>query len=244
MSNDDYSRGVDAGMRGDMFGPSSASGFAGWMAGQATRDNARRGSVGSIEWLVAPVVLAPLFAVFYPVTTAATLGVAYAVETLLNLVGIGTRNLIGGGILLAAAVVVAWTVGRRDQLWGLNRTYYNARHVARLVILALVANAAALSARDASPTGGGVGGFFGAMFTMPNVMAVALMVVGWHLYLRRATNGRLYWNMKLVSWKFRKKDFPVYDFMPGARTPTPIVRAQAPIEMPKGLFGDRFEKKD
>ena len=243
MSNDDYSSGVDAGLRGDMFGPNSASGFAGWMAGQATRDNARRGSVGSVEWLVAPVVLAPLFAVFYPVTTAATLAVAYPVEWLLNLLGIGTRNVIGGGLLLATVVVVAWTVGRRDQLWGLNRTYYNARHAARLVILALVANAAAMSAGDI-PRTGGVGEFFARMFTMPNIMAVALMVVGWHLYLRRSYSGRFYWNAKLVSWKFRRKDFPVYQFMPDARNPTPIVVAQAPIPMPKGLFGDRFEKKD
>src|SRR5690349_1382202 len=113
----DHQRGLDAGMRGSVIGPTSAEGVAGFMAGQAIAAN--RGKMeGSAEWVIAPVVLAPFFAIFYPVTTAATLATAFAAEGLANAVGLG-NSALRWALILVPTIAVCWTVGRMDQQWGL-----------------------------------------------------------------------------------------------------------------------------
>jgi hypothetical protein len=225
----DHQRGLDAGMRGSVIGPTSAEGVAGFMAGQAIAAN--RGKMeGSAEWVIAPVVLAPFFAIFYPVTTAATLATAFAAEGLANAVGLG-NSALRWALILVPTIAVCWTVGRMDQQWGLkSRTYYIVRHVARMISFALLANGAAhnaaataanRSAMDAIP----------AMFSTPvAIVPVLLMVVFWQVFFIRAYSFRIYWNRKLMSWRFRPKDFPPFYFQ-WRKTPAPYAPAE-PIPMP------------
>jgi hypothetical protein len=232
MSDDDYSRGAYEGMRGGLSAPGSSMGWAGWMAGHAAAERAKQGSVGSVEWLVAPVVLAPIVAWLYPVTAAATIATAYAVEALANALGLGAHSAIRVVAILAATITVCWTVGRRDQRWGLHREYARARHVARLVIAALVVNAAMMHAGAAhAPTG--VAAFFGAMFTQPlNVTAWVGAVALVHWLSRSSYLLRLYWHSKMVMWKFRAADYPVADFLPQSKA---APARPAPLDLPPQL---------
>lgn len=143
---DDYSSGFDAGLKGGMGGANSASGLSGYLAGQQA---ASQRSVGSIEWLIAPFVLAPVFAWLYPLTTAVTLSVAYGMEAVATAFGLPPSGGMAILILAAPTAFVLWTFGRIDQNWGQqSRQYRRWRHVARLIIVALVVNAAAFNAVD------------------------------------------------------------------------------------------------
>lgn len=229
----DQQRGLDAGLRGSTIGPTSTEGVGGFMAGQAIAAN--RGKVeGSAEWLIAPIVLAPFFAIFYPVTTAATLATAFAAEAVGNAVGLGSSGL-RWALILVPTIVVCWTVGRMDQQWGLkSKPYYIVRHVARMIAFALLANGAAhnaaataanRSAMDAIP----------AMFATPvSIVPVLLMVAFWQVFFIRAYHFRVYWNKKLISWRFRPKDFPPFYFH-WRKGSAPYARAK-PIPMPGQLL--------
>lgn len=227
--SDEHQRGLEAGMRGSTIGPSSADGVAGFMAGQAIAAN-RGKSEGSIEWLVAPVVLAPFFAIFYPVTTAATLTAAFATEAIANSLGLG-EAFFRFALILIPTIVVCWTVGRADQRWGLNsRMYYVARHVARMIILALLANGAAHNAAATAANRPAMSALQAVFSTPVYWVPVLLMLAFWQILFMRAHNFRIYWNRKLMSWRFRPRDFPAFYFAWTRRrepaTPT------TPIPMP------------
>lgn len=227
----DYNDGFNAGLRGSIFGPSSAEGTAGFMAGQALAD---RRSTGSAEWVVAPFVLAPLVALFYPVATAAALAVGLAIEAAVNGIGLGGNEVLRWMVVLPPTLAVFWTVCRRDQHWGLDRRYYIARHVARLLAFALLANGAA---HNAAATAADLPAMapLTAMFATPvRWLPVLLLVAFWQVFFMRAYHSRLYWNMKLKSWKLRPKDFPPFYFSWGRENPVHV--PQAPIPMP-GRFG-------
>src|SRR5688572_24678420 len=100
MSDDSLS-GLQSGLRGDLIAPASAEGMAGWMAGQNART--AKGE-GSIEWLVAPFVLAPIFACFYPITTAATITTAFATEGLANMAGLSQNSAMRWLIILVPTI--------------------------------------------------------------------------------------------------------------------------------------------
>lgn len=210
MSGDDYNSGVQSGLSGDMSVPTSHDGRVGQMAGDlARRSQGRGGTAGSAEWIVAPFVLAPVFAMLYPVTTAATIATAYAAEVIGNVLGLpaGVRFLL----MLIPSIVVTWTVGRMDQQWAFNRTYYRLRHVARLLVFALAANAAAMNSggqhRDWV-----VGEFFAEIVSMPNIMAVAFMLVFCQWMIMTADSWRIYWNKKLQSWRFRSRGYDAFHY--------------------------------
>lgn len=233
MSSNDYNDGFTAGQRGSIFGPSSAEGTAGFLAGQALGSNR---SSGSAEWVVAPFVLAPFVAIFYPVATAAALAVGLATEAFVNTIGLGTNALVRWTLVLLPTVAVFWTVCRRDQHWGMHRTYYIVRHVVRMLVFALLANGAAqnaaATARDLPAMAP-----MAAMFATPvQWLPVLLMLAFWQVFFMRAYAFRLYWNMKLKSWRLRPKDFPPFYFTWWRSSPAPA--AQAPIPMP-GRFGKR-----
>ena len=229
----DYNDGFSAGQRGSIFAPASAEGTAGFMAGQAL---ARGGSTGSAEWVIAPFVLAPFVAIFYPIATAAALAVGLAAEALANGVGLGTNALVRWALVLLPTVAVFWTVCRRDQHWGFNRTYYIVRHLARMLVFALLANGAA---HNAAATARDLPAMepMAAMFATPVQWLPVLLMLGfWQLFFMRAYQFRLYWNMKLKSWRLRPADFPPIYFTWGRATPTHV--PQAPIAMP-GRYGKR-----
>ncbi len=231
MSNDDYNSGFNAGLRGSIFGPASVEGTSGFLAGQAL---ARGGSSGSAEWVIAPFVLAPFVAIFYPVATVLALCVGLAAEASANLVGLGANQLLRWVVVLLPVVAVFWTVCRWDQYWGFNRTYYLVRHVVRMLVFALLANGAA---HNAAATAADLPAMppLVAMFTTPiQLVPVLLMLVFWQLFFMRAYSFRLYWNKKLQSWRFRPQDFPPFYFT--WRRATPVHRPQAPIAMP-GRYG-------
>lgn len=226
MSNDSLS-GLQSGMRGDLIAPSSAEGMAGYMAGQQL---SRTRTSGSIEWLVAPVVLAPLFACFYPVTTAATLATAFAAEAAANAFGVAATGFTRFFVLLIPTVIVCWTVGRRDQIWGLNPTYYLIRHVTRLLTFAALINAATMNGRipEGSRT---VGAFFANITSSPSVIVAILLAVGfWQWLFMTGYQTKLYWNMKLIAWRFRKKDFPPIYFH-WSKTP-PVIQNRRDMAVP------------
>ena len=227
MSSDDFNAGMRAGESGSVFGPTSAEGNAGFAAGMAIARN-RGKTEGSIEWLVAPFVLAPFVAIFYPVATAAGLTVAFGVEAVTGAIG------IGGGLrwmlVLVATVATFWPLCRLDQQWGKNRSYYLARHAVRMVIFALLANGAAQNGAASAANLPSMPPLT-AMFTMPpKWMPVFLMLLFWQLLFMRAVSFRDYWNKKLKSWWLRPKDFNAFYFTWG-RTPPPYAQ-QAPHPMP------------
>ena len=226
--SDEINAGFDAGLRGSAFGPTTAVGMTAALNGQVA---ANRKSEGSIEWLVAPIVLAPIFACLYPVTTAATLTTAFAAEAMANLFGLGAHSLFRIVLILAPVIFVTWTVGRRDQQWALNRTYYRIRHVARLIIFALVANAAAMNA-GGQHREWGLGDFVKEMFTMPNVAAVVLMVVFWQWLIQTGVLSREYWNKKLEMWHFRPAGYPMYNY-PWQKSQ--IAQRSTPFVVPPGI---------
>lgn len=230
--SDDYNAGYDAGRRGSIFGPASAEGTAGWLAGAAA---ARGGSSGSAEWFLAPFLLAPFVAIFYPVATAAALGVAFAAAALADAIGLG--GAVGLLLALVPTVAVFWIVCRRDQRWGLgSRPYYLVRHVARMVIFALLANGAAQNAAATAANRPSMPAMQAVFATPVKWVPVLLMLVFWQVFFMRAYSFRLYWNMKLKSWWLRPADFPPFYFT--WRRPAPTARPQAPIPMP-GWRGDR-----
>jgi hypothetical protein len=233
MSNDDYNSRFNAGLSGNIFAPTSAEGTAGFLAGQAL---ARGGATGSAEWVIAPIVLAPFVAIFYPVATAAALSVGFAAEALANAVGLGANQLLRWVVVLPPVVAVFWTVCRQDQYWGFNRTYYLIRHVVRLLVFALLANGAA---QNAAATAADLPAMapLAAMFKTPiQLVPVLLMLVFWQVFFMRAYAFRLYWNRKLKSWWLRPQDFPPFYFT--WRRATSVHRPQAPIAMP-GRYGKR-----
>lgn len=233
--SDEHQRGLDAGMRGSVIGPTSAEGVAGFMAGQAIAAN-RGKSEGSAEWLVAPVVLAPFFAIFYPVTTAATLATAFAAEAIANTLGLG-QTALRYALILVPSIAVCWTFGRMDQRWGLkSRTYYIVRHVARMIAFALLANGAAHNAAATAANRPAMGALQ-AMFSTPVYwVPVLLMLAFWQVFFIRAYNFRVYWNRKLMSWRFRPRDFPAFYFS-WSRRRAPDAAAP-PIPIP-GQFNNR-----
>lgn len=229
MSNDDYNAGLRAGEQGSVFGPTSAEGNAGFAAGMAIAAN-RGKSSGSPEWLVAPFVLAPFVAIFYPVATAAGLAVAFGVEAIIGAVGLGGIPLLRGVLILAATVATFWPLCRREQEWGKNRGYYLARHAVRLLIFALLANGAA---QNGAATAANLPAMtpLAAMFAMPpKWLPVFLMLAFWQIFFMRAYSFRIYWNKKLQSWWLRPKDFEPFYFSWGR--PKPAYTPQAPIPMP------------
>ncbi|MCC6927572.1 MAG: hypothetical protein IT359_01165 [Gemmatimonadaceae bacterium] len=224
----DYNAGYDAGARGNMFSaPATAEGTAGFMAGQAA---ARSKYEGSLEWILAPLVLWPFVLIFYPVGGVATLLTAMVAEKVALAVGLGGSPLLRWALILLPTIVVCWTVVRREQFWGMNRTYYLARHVVRLLLLAMLMNGGATNAwrtaRDLPSLG-----WEATIAWPPQWMAVALCLVFWQLFFMRAHQFRLYWDKKLKMWFFRPKDFsPLY--FRWNRSEKPVER-QAPIAMPK-----------
>jgi hypothetical protein len=227
MSND-YNAGFQAGLRGSIFGPSSAEGTAGFMAGMAARDGQ---GAGSLEWILAPLVLWPFVLIFYPVGGAATIATAFAGEKITLLMGLGGVPALRWPIVLAAAIVVCWTVVRREQFWGYNRRYYLARHVVRLLILALLINGGATNAVRTGQNLPSLSGLDALFAWPPQWLAIALWLAFWQLFFMRATSWPIYWNAKLISWRFRPKGFTPMEFWRKAR-PTTVER-QAPIEMPR-----------
>lgn len=237
MSND-YNAGLHAGERGSVFGPTSAEGNAGFAAGLALAAN-RGKAVGSLEWLVAPFVLSPFVAIFYPVATAAGLAVAFGVEAIATGIGLGGNSLPRWALILTATVATFWPLCRIDQRWGRNRSYYLARHAVRLLIFALLANGAAQNGAataanlpSMSPTT--------AMFAMPpKWLPVILMLVFWQIFFMRAVSFRVYWNKKLQSWWLRPKDFDAFYF--SWRHTQPAHTPPAPIPMPgRGRTSPRY----
>lgn len=229
MGNDDYNAGLRAGERGSVFGPTSAEGNAGFAAGLALAHN-RGKTEGSIEWWVAPFVLAPFVAIFYPVATAAALAAAFAVEAIGVTIGLGGNSALRWGLVLIATVATFWPLCRLDQRWGHNRPYYLARHAVRMLIFALLANGAAQNGAASAanlPTMPPLT----AMFTMPpKWLPVLLMLAFWQVFFMRAYSFRIYWNRKLQSWWLRPKDFGPFYFSWGR--PRPIESPLAPIPMP------------
>lgn len=234
--NGDNMSGLQSGLRGDLIAPSSAEGMAGYLAGSAIRNGG--GTAGSMEWILAPIVLAPVFACLYPLTTAATLATAYAVAAVIDATRIASGG-VGLALALLPAIVVCWIVGRLDQRLGEIAAYRWARHAVRLVIVVLLANAAALNA--GTPVGveprhiDGIAGFFEAMVTMPNVMPVVLALVCAQFYLVRDGSGRRYWNYKLIQWRFRPKGFR--SRFPRTKTSvfTPTPAAPVPVGIQRHL---------
>ncbi len=229
MSNDDYNAGLQAGQRGSVFGPTSAEGNAGFAAGLALAAN-RGKSAGSPEWLVAPFVLWPFVAIFYPVATAAGLAVAFGVEGIATGLGLGSSPLLRWALILAATVATFWPLCRMEQQWGRNRRYYLARHAVRLLIFALLANGAA---QNGAATAANLPSMspMTAMFTMPpKWLPVFLMLAFWQIFFMRAYSFRVYWNKKLQSWWLRPKDFDPFYFSWGRARPA--YAPQAPIPMP------------
>ncbi len=219
----DYNSGFDAGQRGNIFGPATAEGTAGWMAGNALRNTK---SSGSAEWIVAPFVLWPFVMIFYPVGALATVATAYAMEKLTKLIGLGGIGGIRWPLVLIATVIACWTVVRMEQRWGLNRTYYRVRHVVRMLIFALLANGAAQSAgRDAHYTG-----WDATLAWPPHWMAIGVMLIFWQLLFMRAYDFRVYWNQKLISWFFRPKEFEPFYFRDAPVTK--FAERKEPIAMP------------
>ena len=224
----DYNSGYDAGARGNIIGaPATAEGTAGFMAGQAAA-NSR--SSGSIEWLVAPFVLWPFVLIFYQVGGAATVLTALAIEKISLLIGLGGLPGVRVALILVATIAVCWTVVRKEQFWGLNRTYYLARHVVRMILLALLVNGGATNAWRTARELPSLG--WEATVQWPQQwMPIALCVVFWQLFFMRSYQFRVYWNLKLKMWFFRPKDFEPFYFS-WKRAEKPVER-QAPIEMPK-----------
>lgn len=232
--SDDYNAGFAAGQRGSVFGPSSAEGTAGFLAGQAL---AGQRYSGSAEWLVAPFVLAPFVAIFYPAAAAAALAVGLATEAFANAIGLGADAIVRWTLVLVPTVSVFWIVCRRDQQWGFNRPYYLVRHLARMLAFALLANGAA---HNGAATAAGLPAMapMTAMFTTPvQWLPVLLMLAFWQIFFMRAYSFRLYWNRKLKSWRLRPQDFPAFYFQWARPKPT-AGPPQAPIAMP-GRFGTR-----
>lgn len=229
MSNDDYNAGMRAGELGSVFGPTSAQGMAGFAAGQALAAN-RGKTEGSIEWLVAPFVLAPFVALFYPIATAAGLAVAFGVEGVADVAGLGSTSLLRWALILIATVATFWPLCRMDQRWGHNRRYYLARHALRLILFALLANGAAQNGAASAanlPTLTPMA----AMFAMPpKWLPIVLMLAFWQVFFMRAVFFRVYWNKKLKSWRLRPADFDAFYFAWGRR-PRPST-PQAAIPMP------------
>lgn len=224
----DYNAGYDAGLRGNIFGgPATAEGTAGFLAGQAASN---RKTSGSIEWLVAPLVLWPFVLIFYPVGGAATVLTALVAEKVALAIGLGRVPLLAWALILVPTIVVCWTVVRKEQFWGLNRTYYLARHVVRMILLAMLANGGATNAwrtaRDLPSLG------WEATYEWPKLwLVIVLSVVFWQLFFMRSYHFRVYWNRKLKMWFFRPKDFEPFYFT-WKRADKPVER-QAPIEMPR-----------
>jgi hypothetical protein len=229
VGNDDYNAGLRAGESGSVFGPTSAAGNAGFAAGQALAAN-RGKTEGSLEWLLAPVVLAPFAAIFYPVATVAGLSVAFVVEAIANAAGLDSNSLLRWTLIVVATVATFWPLCRMDQQWGLNRRYYLARHAVRLAIFALLANGAAQNGA-ATAANLPVMAPMTAMFAMPpKWLPVCLMLAFWQLFFMRAVSFRAYWNKKLKSWRLRPADFDAFYFTWG-RKPLPYT-PQTPIPMP------------
>lgn len=225
----DYNDGFSAGQRGSIFGPTSAEGSAGFNAGVA-HANAKP-SVGSAEWLIAPVVLAPFVAIFYPVATAAALAIALATEAVVNATGLGGNSLLRWALVLLPTAAVFWPVCRMDQQWGLNnRTYYLARHLMRLLVFAAIANGAAQNAAASAANLASMPAMEAMLKTPVQWMPVLLMLVFWQLFFMRAYKFRLYWNERLISWRLRPKDFPPFYFSWG-RAPK-VHQPQASIPLP------------
>lgn len=229
MSNDDYNAGLRAGERGSVFGPTSAEGNAGFAAGMAIAAN-RGKTEGSLEWLVAPFVLAPFVAIFYPVATAAALAVAFTVEAIANGVGLGGAPALRGALILVATVATFWPLCRRDQQWGRNRTYYLARHVVRMVIFALLANGAAQNGAATAANLPSMSPLTAMFATPPKWLPILLMLAFWQIFFMRAVSFRAYWNKKLKSWWLRPKDFDAFYFTWGR--PKSAYAPQTPITMP------------
>lgn len=225
----DYNAGYDAGSRGNIFGaPATADGTAGFMAGQAA---AGRKSAGSLEWILAPLVLWPFVLIFYPVGGAATLLTAVMAEKLALLVGLGRIPALRWFVVLVPAVIVCWTVIRREQFWGLNRTYYLVRHVVRMILLAMLVNGGATNAWRTARDLPALPGWEATYRWPPQWIAVGLCLVFWQVFFMRAYKWRLYWNMKLQQWFFRPRNFEAFYFT--WKRAQKVAERQAPIEMPR-----------
>ncbi|MFN8668893.1 MAG: hypothetical protein U0164_17060 [Gemmatimonadaceae bacterium] len=225
----DYNAGYDAGARGNMFGaPATAEGTAGFMAGQAA---ARSKNSGSLEWLLAPLVLWPFILIFYPVGGAATVLTALVTEKVALAVGLGGNALLRWALILVPTIMVCWTVVRREQFWGMNRRYYYIRHVVRMLVLALLMNGGATNAWRTARDLPALPGWEATIAWPPQWMAIALWLVFWQLFFMRAYHFRLYWDRKLKMWFFRPKDFPPTYFT--WKRPEQVAERQAPIAMPR-----------
>ncbi len=225
----DYDSGFNAGMRGNMFGaPATAEGTAGFMAGQAAANSK---NVGSLEWIFAPLVLWPFVLILYPVGGVATLLTALVAEKVALAVGLGGSPGVRWALILAPTIAVCWTLVRREQFWGMNRTYYYIRHVVRMLILALLMNGGATNAWRTARDLPALPGWEATIAWPPQWMAIALWLVFWQLFFMRANQFRVYWNAKLMSWFFRPKGFSPFYFT-WKRADKPVER-QAPIAMPK-----------
>jgi hypothetical protein len=131
-------------------------------------------------------------------------------------------------------LAVFWIVCRRDQVWGLNRNYYLARHGVRLLIFALLANGAA---QNAFATANNLPAMepLTAIFKTPvQWLPVLLMLAFWQIFFMRAHHFRIYWNKKLQSWFLRPKGFAPFYF--SWKKSQRSVLPQTPIPMP-GQYG-------
>lgn len=230
---DDFHAGLRAGQTGSVFGPQSEAGRAGFNAGVGLAR--QQPGAGSPEWLIAPVVLSPFVAIFYPVATAAALAVGLTVERVVNAIGLGGNSLVRWAFVIGAIVAVFWPLCRRDQVWGLNRTYYLIRHGVRLLIIALLLNGAAQNGA-ASANNLPIMPAMTAMFKTPIQWLPVLLGVGaMQLFFMRAYQWRIYWNIRLKMWHLRPKGFEPFYFTWRKAKPD-AVTTQAPIEMPRQRF--------
>jgi hypothetical protein len=237
MSSDDYNAGFNAGQRGNVFAPASADGGAGFMAGQAL---AHTKYEGSAEWLVAPFVLAPFVAIFYPLATAAALAVGFGAEAMLRIAGLALNSALSLALVWVPALAVFWIVCRRDQQWGLNRPYYIARHAVRMLAFALLANGAATNAAAVAANRPALAPLDAMLSTPIQWLPILLMLIFWQVLFVRASLLRIYWNKKLMSWWLRPKGFPPLYFTWWRKPPSTNV-PQAPIPMPGSRDSSRSE---
>jgi hypothetical protein len=99
-----------------------------------------------------------------------------------------------------------------------------------VIAFALLANGAAHTAAATAANRSAIDAI-PAMFSTPVAIVPVLLMVGfWQVFFIRAYSFRIYWNRKLMSWRFRPKDFPPFYFQ-WRKTPAPYAPA-APIPMP------------
>lgn len=223
----DYNSGFDAGRRGNIFGgPATAEGTAGFLAGQAAANTRYSGSA---EWILAPFVLWPFVLIFYPVGGVATVLTAVLSEKIALLLGLRGSPMLRWAVILVPTIIVCWTVVRKEQFWGLNRTYYLGRHVVRMIVLAMLMNGGATNAwrtaRDLPALG-----WEATYHWPPQWLPIVICLVFWQVLFIRAYQLRIYWNTKLKMWFFRPKDFAPFYFT--WKRADSVAARQAPIEMP------------